>query len=54
MSTENHCLVCDVVCAYDPEMDGTCSLEHRYQLACDEGFVTDAEHEQNIKEGWAA
>lgn len=38
----------------DPEMEGCCSEDCRYMLACDEGFVTDAEHEQNVAEGWAS
>lgn len=38
----------------DTEMDGCCSLECRYQLACSDGFVTDTEHDQNVEEGWAA
>lgn len=37
----------------DREMEGCCSLDCRYQLARDEGFVTDTEHEQYVAEGWA-
>lgn len=35
-----------------PDMDGCCSVDCRYQLARDEGFVSDAEHGQFIAEGW--
>lgn len=38
----------------NPEMEGCCSLDCRYLLARDEGFVTDAEHEQYLAEGWAS
>lgn len=38
--------------AGDPEMEGTCSLDCRYQLARDEGFVSDSEHLQYLEEGW--
>lgn len=37
----------------DPEMEGCCSEDCRYMLARDEGFVSDAEHEQFVAEGWA-
>lgn len=36
----------------DPEMDGCCSEDCRYLLARAEGFVTDAEHEEYVAEGW--
>lgn len=38
----------------DRDMEGCCSEDCRYQLARDEGFVTDAEHEQYVAEGWAS
>lgn len=37
-----------------PDMDACCSLGCRYHLARDEGFVTDAEHEQYVAEGWVS
>lgn len=39
--------------APDRDMDGCCSEDCRYRLARDEGFVSDAEHAQNVAEGWA-
>lgn len=38
----------------DREMEGCCSEDCRYQLARDEGFVTDAEHAEYVAEGWAS
>lgn len=37
-----------------PELEGCCGEDCRYQLARDEGWVSDSEHAEFIAEGWVA